>query len=144
MANSVLHDFNEIIVAAGIELTVDIQPNIRLMADEEKLRRLFINILDNAIKYSSGKYPEIHFLLQVNKNQVSINIYNTCKGIPPEDHNLVFNQFYRVEKSRSTDLGGSGLGLTIVKRIVELHNGTITIENDSDKGVWVYVSLPLV
>ncbi len=143
MVNSVLQDFSEIIFAANIQLIVDIHPNIRMQADEEKLRRLFINIIDNAIKYNSDENAEIRLFLKTDKNQIYINVFNSCKGIPTEDLNLVFNQFYRVEKSRSINLGGSGLGLTIVKRIVELHNGTISIENEPYKGVWVYVRLPL-
>ena len=72
---------------------------------------------------------------------VCLSLFNTGQGIPAEDINRVFEQFYRVEKSRSLQHGGSGLGLTIVKRIIELHGGSISIE--SEPGVWTRVNIYL-
>jgi len=143
MVYSVLQDFKEMMTAPALHLTTDIQPDIQLQADREKLRRVLINIIDNAIKYNTKQNPEIHFLLRKKINQISIEVYNTCQGIPPDDLSCIFDQFYRVEKSRAVNLGGSGLGLTIVKRIIELHDGKIDIESKTDHGVWVRILLPI-
>jgi signal transduction histidine kinase len=143
LATSVLLEYNEIIHTASIQLTADMQKNIQLQADEEKLRRMLINLVDNAIKYNSGKNKEIRFHLASENDHICIEIYNTGQGIPAEDLNQVFNQFFRVEKSRSTALGGSGLGLTIVKRIVELHHGSIEIGSEFGSWVRVRIFLPL-
>jgi len=142
LANSLLLEFDDIFKAASIQLNVDIEENVSLLADEEKLRRVLINLIDNAIKYNGGHSPEIHFLLHKKDNFITMEISNTGPGIPADQLSLVFNQFYRVEKSRATAHGGSGLGLTIVQRIVELHQGSIKIESTPKNLVRVRITLP--
>jgi signal transduction histidine kinase len=70
-----------------------------------------------------------------------MSLFNTEAGIPRADIDRVFEQFYRVEKSRSSQYGGSGLGLTIVRRIIELHEGHVHIE--SKPGAWTRVDIVL-
>jgi len=130
LARSVFKEFNEIIQSAGIRLLLDMEDAIRLPVDTEKMRRVLINLIDNAIKYNIETDGEIRFSLRRQDNSIRMEMSNTGKTIPEDALKQLFSQFYRVEKSRSTALGGSGLGLTIVKRIVELHHGTIEIEND--------------
>jgi signal transduction histidine kinase len=72
-----------------------------------------------------------------------MKISNTGQAIPKDELSHVFNQFYRVEKSRSVVLGGSGLGLTIVKRIVELHHGTVAIKSESEPEGWTHLIILL-
>ena len=144
LANSLLLEFSDIFRAASIRLTVDIQENVSLQADEEKLRRVLINLIDNAIKYNGGQKPEIHFSLRKKNESITMEISNTGPGIPADERALVFNQFYRVEKSRATVHGGSGLGLTIVQRIIELHHGSIKIASEPGKLVRVLITLPRV
>ncbi len=132
LSTSVFEEFNEIIEGAGIRLSLDMEDAVPLLADKEKIQRLLINLIDNGIKYNLRENGEIQFSLSKTENRVEIKISNTGKEIPQDELERVFNQFYRVEKSRSTALGGSGLGLTIVKRIVELHHGTVEIESVSD------------
>ncbi|MCF6188128.1 MAG: HAMP domain-containing histidine kinase [Desulfobulbaceae bacterium] len=142
LADSLLLDFDDIFRAASIQLTVDIQENVTLLADEEKLRRVLINLIDNAIKYNAEHNPEIRFSLRTKDSSILMEISNSGRGIPPDELSLVFNQFYRVEKSRATAHGGSGLGLTIVQRIIELHHGSIEIENAPHNMVRVRITLP--
>ncbi len=142
LANSLLEEFDDIFRAASIQLTVDIQENVSFLADEEKLRRVLINLIDNAIKYNGGQKPEIHFSLRKKNESIAMEISNTGPGIPADELSLVFNQFYRVEKSRATAHGGSGLGLTIVQRIVELHQGSIKIESAPHNMVRIRITLP--
>ena len=143
LANSLLLEFDDIFKAESIQLTVDIQENVTLLADEEKLRRMLINLIDNAIKYNRDHNPEIRFSLRKKKdNSISMEISNIGPGIPADELSLVFNQFYRVEKSRATAHGGSGLGLTIVQRIIELHHGSIKIESTPQNPVRVLITLP--
>lgn len=85
----------------------------------------------------------MHVLLRKKANEVLVEMDNTGQGIPADELSKVFTQFYRVEKSRSSTLGGSGLGLTIVKRIVELHHGRINLESEYGKWVQVQIVLPL-
>lgn len=143
LASQILSEFKEIIEVSSIKLTTEIESGLFLQADKEKLRRVLINLIDNAIKYNSDKNKEIRFHLWKEDKSVRIEVYNTGQGIPEEDLLRVFNQFYRVEKSRSSTLGGSGLGLTIVKRIVELHHGRITLQSDSRSWVRALIEFPI-
>ncbi len=137
----ILSEFKEIIQAAGIDLSSDLEDAVFIEADEEKMRRVVINLIDNGVKYNRPTGGELRVRLQRYPKDVLLEIFNTGPGIPERELNKLFDQFYRVEKSRSTNYGGSGLGLTIVKRIVELHHGCIEIT--SEYGHWVRVSLLL-
>jgi len=126
----VVEDYHELLQARRI--TVDIEtaaPN--LTGDPEQLLRLLINLIDNAIKYNLAADGRIVVRTEKNKGQTVLTVANTGQPIPAGDLPRIFDQFYRVEKSRSQVYGGSGLGLTIVKRIVELHGGNITAASDN-------------
>lgn len=144
LATSVFEEFAEIIGAADIRLTLDMAGGVRMQADREKIRRMLINLIDNAIKYNITEGREIHFSLKRRGGAIRIALANTGLPIPEDELEQVFNQFYRVEKSRSTTHGGAGLGLTMVKRIVELHHGEIVIENEFDgiNRIVVTIDLP--
>jgi signal transduction histidine kinase len=141
LITSVVSEFREIMEAAEIQLLLDIEKSVQVEADDEKLRRMLINLIDNGVKYNSDRNGELRIQLSTEQDDVRIEVYNSGRGIPTEELKQVFEQFYRVEKSRSTALGGSGLGLTIVKRIVELHHGTI--ELTSEPGQWVRIQVVL-
>lgn len=142
LATSVLEEFDESIWAAGIRLSLNMEESVLLSADKEKIRRVLINLIDNAIKYNLAQDGEIRFSLSRTGNRVQLEISNTGQEIPKGELSRVFKQFYRVEKSRATGLGGSGLGLTLVKRIVELHNGTIELESVPESWTQVTIILP--
>ncbi len=143
LATSIFHEFDDIIKTAGIQLSLNMEKAVQLPGDKEKLRRMLINLIDNAIKYTHEKDGEIRFSLRKTGGNVQVQVFNTGQKIPENELKSVFNQFYRVEKSRSTDLGGSGLGLTIVKRIVTLHRGTITITSSANPVDHVLVTILL-
>ena len=107
----------------------------------EKLYRAFSNILDNAVKYNvDGGRVEV--IGDQSGAGLTIKTTNTGPGVAEAEIHKVFDQFYRVEESRSLRYGGSGLGLAIVKKIVTLHGGKVNFE--SKPGYWtrVTVSLP--
>lgn len=137
--HSILDEFSEIFEIESINVIVDMPGSIPIFADKEKLQRVLINIIDNAIKYNK-KNGEIKLIVSKN-DTITLEVYNTGVGIPQDDLERVFDQFYRVEKSRSRTHGGSGLGLSIVKQIINLHGGSITIE--SKPGAWVQVGITL-
>ena len=143
LITTILYEFQDLIQTVGIHLSVDLDDTVTLPGDEDKLRRMFINLVDNAIKYNKQENGEIRVVLKKKKEQAVIEISNTGEVIPVSEHDKVFDQFYRVEKSRSSTFGGSGLGLTIVKRIVELHHGRIEIISECDQGTRIQIILPL-
>jgi signal transduction histidine kinase len=111
------------------------QSNISLIQGNEiLLKRAFMNIIENAIKYSQASKIEIK--LKENKNgEIGITIKDNGIGIPKEHIEKVFDRFYRVDKSRSRNTGGTGLGLSITKKIIERHNADITVKTERKKGV---------
>lgn len=124
----VLDDYREILQAKNIAAETDIAAP-SLIGDPEKILRLLINLVDNAIKYNSAGQGSIRVATRKSDGLVILTIANTGPEIPARDLPKIFDQFYRVEKSRSQTYGGSGLGLTICRRIVELHGGSIEVKS---------------
>lgn len=106
-----------------------------------RMRQVLCNLLDNAIKYSAtgGK---IRLIPEELENGIQITVTDNGIGIAPSDLDLVFNRFYRVDKSRSNEAYSSGLGLSICKWIVEAHGGQIEIQSQLKKGTSIRVFLP--
>ncbi len=141
LIKGILSDYSDLLEAEAIAVEVDMAP-ILLSADHDKLLRLFINLIDNAIKYCRSGDGLISISARVKDATVSLTIANNGRTIPATDLPHIFKQFYRVEKSRSKAFGGTGLGLTIARRIVELHGGTISVTSDDQQTIFL-VSLPV-
>jgi signal transduction histidine kinase len=107
------------------------------------LRELFFNLIENAVRYTPEGGTIILTLSKDNGN-ASITVKDNGIGIPEERLGLVFNRFYRVDKSRSRSEGGAGLGLSICQRIAEIHGGTIKVESRVGEGSTFTVFLPLI
>jgi signal transduction histidine kinase len=136
--SSLVNDYNVIADSQNVQMDIQTSDELILQGDSDKLTRMFSNLLDNAIKYNVEK-GRIKVISSKSGNGLTIKIGNTGNGVAETEIGKVFDQFYRVEKSRSIQNGGYGLGLAIVKRIVELHNGKITFE--SKPGVWTEVTI---
>ena len=130
LIQQVVEDYHELLQARRITVDIDTAAE-SLEGDPEQLLRLLINLIDNAIKYNQTTNGRIVITTKKNKGQMVLTIANTGSEIPAADLPSIFDQFYRVEKSRSQAYGGTGLGLTIVKRIVELHGGQIEAASES-------------
>ncbi|AFA48066.1 HAMP domain-containing sensor histidine kinase [Acetobacterium woodii] len=116
-----------------------------ILGDYDRLQQVFINIIHNAIKYSnSGEIIDVISAIEDNHIVVSIRDYGP--GISEIEQKRIFNAFYRVEedRSRNSDEGGSGLGLYIVKQIVEKHDGKIDIVSQVGEGTNIIVTLPIL
>lgn len=130
------------ILSADKDITIYsyIEPDITYRGNKELLTRMFWNIIENSIKYNkNGGTTSIH--LQKDNDIISVSIKDSGIGIPNKDINRIFDRFYRVDKSRARKLGGSGLGLSICKWIVDLHNGNITVNSQIDKGSEFIINL---
>ncbi|MBC8468172.1 MAG: HAMP domain-containing protein [Planctomycetes bacterium] len=124
------------------EFNIDQQgDDFRIRADRDKIGQVIVNLIDNAIKYTN-EAGQINILLHEQQNEITITIRDNGIGIPKEDVDRVFERFYRVDKARSRELGGTGLGLGIAKHIVLAHNGEISIESRINKGTKVLIRLP--
>jgi signal transduction histidine kinase len=130
-------------VRKGVQLKLENDStSIALNADEELIKRMILNLLDNAVKYTP-EGGEISLALARQNGSAEIVVRDTGIGIPETDQQRVFDRFYRVDKARSRTLGGAGLGLSIVRCIVEAHGGQITIESTPRRGSTFTVSLPI-
>ncbi len=116
-------------------------PHILLMTDESRMKQVIVNLLSNAIKYS-GDGSSITFQLFETESGAGFSIRDTGSGIPEAELPYIFERFYRADKSRNRMTGGSGIGLTIVKSIVQAHGGTITVESAISGGSTFTVTLP--
>jgi len=138
---SMVVEFQVLMQEQNLTFTAGFAGKLPIHADLEKIRRMLINLLDNAIRYNQPE-GEIRCQTRTGEGEVILTLANTGPGISQEDQPRIFDQFYRCEKSRATIHGGSGLGLTIVKRIVELHDGRIAVESSSPAWTTFVVTLP--
>ncbi|QPC46566.1 HAMP domain-containing sensor histidine kinase [Mangrovibacillus cuniculi] len=111
-------------------------PHTAIHFSEHHLQQLLIILLDNAVKYGGGK--PITLSLKEENDFFTLAITDKGEGIPKEDVPKLFHRFYRVDKARSRNVGGNGLGLSIAKRLMEGHMGHITIESELGVGTTVY------
>lgn len=137
--NEYKHDLNP-----GQKITFNTDEiNHFVKADREQLYRAVVNIFDNSIKYSSADLQIIVTLTSMD-NQSLISIQDNGSGIAEKDLDRVFDSFYRTDQSRNSSTGGSGLGLSIVKRIIERHNGEVMINSEKNTGTKVTLKLKKV
>lgn len=130
------------IVNSGFDVQTDIQPELPpVLIDREAMAQAISNLLDNAIKYS-GKVKQISITAKTLDANLCIEIADRGIGIPRAEHAKVFEKFYRVGNGLVHDVKGSGLGLSLVKHIIEAHNGTISVESDVGKGSRFTILLP--
>lgn len=117
-----------------------VKPLYYSLVDPDRLQEVITNLFDNAVKYSdSGK---ITVALTGNQDVVQFFIKDTGMGIPKDDIEHLFQKFYRVDNSATRTIGGTGLGLFICKRIIDLYKGRIWVESEQGKGSTFYINLP--
>jgi len=125
-----------------IRFYYDKEKSFGTFADKEKIFRVCQNLISNSIKYNNDG-GEIDVSLKIHKNQITVEVKDNGKGIPPEDLKRIFERFYRVDKSRNREKGGTGLGLAIVKHILEGHKSKISVSSTLGKGSIFSFELPL-
>ncbi|SFF46486.1 Signal transduction histidine kinase [Paenibacillus algorifonticola] len=124
----------------SIEMILDL-PHVKINADEDGLSQVWINVIGNAIKFApEGGYIRIE--MSFDTDSIKVSVSDNGSGFPDEDGFRLFERFYKADKSRSKKLGGSGLGLSIAQKIVNLHQGVIRITNRVEGGARVDVTLP--
>jgi signal transduction histidine kinase len=141
LLSSLIADYRFLAEARNIQLDIHLPQQFIIQGDMGKLTRAFSNILDNAIKYNVDG-GRIEVTGEQSDVDVTITISNTGPGVADAEIDKVFDQFYRVERSRSLQHGGSGLGLAIVKKVIEIHNGKVTLKSQPGACTRVAVSLP--
>jgi signal transduction histidine kinase len=118
------------------------QEQIFANVDGEKLRTVLRNLLDNAFKYFLPDSQPVDLAVSESPNGVVIRVKDDGRGIPEGQMASIFEPFFRIDPSRSKKTGGYGLGLSMCKRIVEAHGGTLQIENNAGRGVSFILTIP--
>ena len=126
----------------NIQLLVNLENDVIVLGEENRLIQIFMNLVNNAIMYSPA---ESNLTINVYKQSQFgvVEVIDEGIGIDRGDINRVFERFYRVDTARSRNSGGTGLGLAIVKHLVELHHGKIEVESDLGSGTTMRVKIPL-
>jgi signal transduction histidine kinase len=128
--------------ARGVSLSLQREGRLpRIVADRARLKQVLINLLDNAIKYNR-EGGAVTVQLDADEQCVTVKVTDTGEGIPTQDLPYIFEKMYRVERRQGRSIEGSGLGLSIVQRIVEQHGGNISVESRVGEGSTFTVTLP--
>lgn len=141
MASQILFSFERKIEEKHIEVDAELDDRLTVLGDRDHIFRAVYNLVDNAVKFTM---PEGKLTIRaLNKDKTcEFSITNTGTGIPPEDIPHIFDRFYKSDRSRSLDRTGAGLGLYIVKNIINLHGGDISVRSDGGETEFSF-TLPL-
>lgn len=131
MLEQLVFEFKPMLAEKNLNCVLTAEPNKMIRCDVNKMQRVFDNLLRNAVNYSFEN-TEISIIVTQNENAVCIKFSNHGNTIPKEKLERIFEQFYRLDTSRSTGNGGAGLGLAVAKEIVMLHGGTITARSENE------------
>ena len=121
-------------------LTLNIEENLTYTGDERSIRQLAGILMDNAVKYSSEN-GNITLTLKKKGKKIFLEVYNDAGDLPQGKLDVLFERFYRLDSSRNSGTGGSGIGLSVAKAIVQAHKGKITAENKNGRGLTITVIL---
>ncbi len=125
----------------GIELELNLPPEILVSCERGQIRQVIDNLLENASRYTDGP-GQVRMVLHDDGNDVLLTVDDTPPAAPASDVQRLFDRFYRVEGSRSRAYGGSGLGLSVCKAIIEAHGGTISAGQSDMGGLQITIRLP--
>lgn len=134
-------EFMPLLEEKELSWELELENGVMLLCDGDKLARVFDNLLRNAVNYSYAG-TKIGVSLKQQGDRVTVQVKNRGKTIPPEKLSRIFEQFFRLDSSRSSITGGAGLGLAIAKEIVELHGGRIRAES-AEENICFTVELPV-
>ena len=126
---------------AQVSIKTQTEKDCLISADEDDMYQAIFNLMENAIKYNLPR-GQVRVLLYPRDNMIVIAIHDTGIGIPREDISRIFERFYRVDKDRSREKGGSGLGLSIARENIEKYGGTIQAESEVGKGTRFQITFP--
>lgn len=124
----------------GKNLQLTVKPGIIYRGNEKSIRQLLGILMDNAMKYSSEN-AEISVSLKKKGKKILLEIYNDAEDLPEGRLDILFERFYRLDSSRNSSTGGSGIGLSVAQAIVQAHKGKITAENKTGKGLDIQIIL---
>lgn len=142
LLETILRRLKPLALKRGIEMTLESYRTVVAQVDEVKLSLVFTNLIENAIKYNRDG-GRVMVSLNSDHRYFYVRVEDTGIGIPEEEQGMIFERFYRVDKARSRENGGSGLGLSITKSAVQMHRGAIKVQSVPGVGSIFTVRIPL-
>ena len=136
----IVQNFETEFLNKGVKINFSSQKH-DILADKDKISQIIINLVSNCLKYTL-KDGKVNVSIDNSQDKIVLRVKDTGIGIPESDLPFIFERFYRADKSRNRNTGGSGIGLTITKSLVEAHGGTITVSSELGQGTEFTVTLP--
>ncbi|MCX7703596.1 MAG: HAMP domain-containing histidine kinase, partial [Planctomycetota bacterium] len=140
LVENALDTTEHLLKEAGLSVEVNLPEEQEIVVDEQMFEQAIVNILTNAAKYA-GSGASVIVSAKIEKHSLLLCIANSGEGIPPSELDRIFKESYRLKKHLKVE--GSGLGLKIVKRIVEAHGGEVWAESPGERGALFYIRIPV-
>lgn len=140
LVSAVVDEYQPVAAAKPLELKASVASGAAVRGDASQLRLIVKNLVDNAVRYTSDGFVLVEVFRQ--NHEVALRVTDTGEGIPLSAQSRVFERFFRVDEGRDRASGGSGLGLSIVKHVVDLHGGRITLDSELGEGSSFSVYFP--
>ncbi|HRY28732.1 MAG TPA: ATP-binding protein [Elusimicrobiota bacterium] len=128
---------------AQMELDASLDAVSPVRVDVERMREVFRNLVENAVKFNSKSEKKVRLTASPQDKFVCVSVEDNGPGIPSEEHPKIFQKFYQIEESFTGQVEGAGLGLALVKRIVEAHCGAVSVDSAAGRGCIFHVTLPV-
>lgn len=142
IARKVADTVEPLAIQHNIKVILEGDESIFMNADKNEMEIIFNNLVSNAVKYNREN-GSVFVVLKKHNGSVVITVEDTGIGMTQEEAGMLFQDFVRIKNQKTKHITGSGLGLSIAKKMVELYNGTITVESEPDKGTTFRVEIPL-
>ena len=143
IARAIIEMFQPIAADRGIQLALDASSAVVVQGDPLWLERMLMNLVENALKYTPT-HGRVHVELSHGGESATVNVTDTGIGISDDNLPHIFERFYRADASRSRDIEGTGVGLAIVRWVVEAHGGQISVQSQTGEGTRFQVKLPAI
>jgi two-component system phosphate regulon sensor histidine kinase PhoR len=143
LVEAATHDFQKSVMDSGYTVIAEVTARpAMIQGDTDALRRALWNVLDNAVKYSPNQ-KTVHVVLARGLNDFILSVQDYGIGISKQERRSVFEMFHRGTAAKATGASGTGLGLPMVRRIVQAHNGSIQLDSQPGSGTTVIIRLPI-
>ena len=146
LVSNAVHEVHNVIRSLSerrdIDLVIEVPDDLMVRADKSKFKQVLYNLLSNAIKFTS-QGGRVWVAAEAEMETLRVDVGDTGVGIPREHHERIFNEFYQVDSATTRQVEGTGLGLSLTRRIVELHGGRMTLQSEPGQGSVFTVRMPL-